>query len=157
MGIREITALMVLTLAVTVGGVSCRGEPDREAISIEVAEGWVQDNNHVVFDLMVELLFLSPAMPDQLYDMPDGYVLLEGLVADQWSEKVGWRYSAPTSDSKALYRVTATAFLEMVIDLPIIGARPYTVTLAFYLVVDTDNRVVEAWWDGFEDAVVTDH
>ena len=40
------------------------------------------------------------------------------------------------------------------IDLPIVGARPYAVTLPFHLLIDTDGRVVEEWAVDLESAVV---
>ena len=145
---------MALVLVATVAAVSCGGGPDREAIATEVAAAWVEDGTEVVSDLVVKLLILSPVLGDTLGKLPGAETLLAGLVADQMRDKVGWSYSTPASDSNALYRVTATAALEIEIDLPGIGVRPYAVTLPFHLVVDTDGRVVEEWAVDLEGAVV---
>ena len=145
MGIKGIAAVVALALTVAVAGVSCGGGPDREAISTEVAAEWAQDSIEVVSDVVVELLILSPALRDTLGRMPESQALLARLVADQVRDKIAWSYSAPTRDRQALYRVTATAALEIEIDLPIIGEWPYAVTLPFDLLIDTDGRTVEKW------------
>ena len=153
-GLAVVTAL-VLTIVVV--GVSCGGGPDREAISTEVAVEWVQDSTEVVSEVVVKLLILSPALGDTLGKLPGAETLLAGLVADQMRENVGWSYSTPASDSKALYRVTATAALEIEIDLPIIGEWPYAVTLPFLLLIDTDGRVVEEWAVDLDAATVASY
>ena len=86
--------------------------------------------------------------------LPFAESLLARLVSDQMRDKVGWSYSTPAQDREALYRVTATAALEMDIDLPIVGERALAVTLPFHLLVDTDARAVEEWAVDLERAVV---
>ena len=147
--------LAVLTaLIFTVVAVACGGEPDREAIAAEVATEWVEDNTEVVSELVVKLLFLSPTLGDTLGKLPFAESLLARLVSDQMRENVGWSYSTPAQDREALYRVTATATLEVEIDLPVIGERPYAVTLPFQLLIDTDAKSVEEWAVDLEHAVV---
>ncbi len=143
-----------MALALAVAGVSCGGGPDREAISTEVAAEWVEDGVEVVSEVVVELLILSPVLGDTLGKLPGAETLVAGFVADQIGDKVAWSYSTPTPDKQALYRVTATAALEIEIDLPIIGERPYAVTLPFHLLIDTDARTVEEWAVDLENAVV---
>ena len=146
--------VLALVLAVAVAGVSCGGGPDREAVATEVAAEWVEDSTEVVSEVVVELLILSPALGDTLGKLPGAETLVAGLVADQMRDKIAWSYSTPAADSKALYRVTATAALEIEIDLPIIGEWPYAVTLPIHLLIDTDGRVVEEWAVDLDGAVV---
>ncbi len=154
MKLTAVAVVMALVLAVTFAGVSCGSGPDREAISTEVATEWVEDSIDLVSEIMVELLNVSPALRDTLDKMPNSKALLAGLVADQVGDKIAWSYSAPVQDREELYRVTATAALELEIDLPIIGERPYAVTLPFHLLIDTATRTAEEWAVDLENAVV---
>ena len=149
--------VMALVLAVTVAGVSCGGGPDREAISTEVAAAWAHDSIDTVSEVVVELLILSPALSDTLGKLPGAETLLARIVADQINDKVAWSYSTPIPDRQAVYRVTATAALEIEIDLPIIGEWPYAVTLPIHLLIDTDGRTVEEWAVDLDAAVVASY
>ena len=157
MGTKRVALLMALMLAVTVAGVSCGDRRDREEISTEVATEWVQDSIEVVSDVVVELLILSPALRDTVGKMPDTEALLAGLVADQIRDNIAWSYSKPALEWQALYRVTATAALEIEIDLPIVGAWPYAVTLPFHLLIDTDAEKVQEWTADFDNAAVASY
>ena len=148
---------MTLVLAVAVFGVACGGEPDREAIATEVAEEWVKDRMDTVADVVVELLILSTVLPDAVRKLPGAESLLARHVANQIGDKVAWSYSTPTPDRQALYRVTATAALEIEIDIPLIGELAYAVTLPFNLLVDTDARAVEEWGIDLENAAVASY
>ena len=157
MGIKGIAVVTALVLAVAAGGISCGSGPDREEIANAVAEEWVQDSIKVVSDVVVELLILSPALRDTLGRMQESQALLAGLVADQVRDKIAWSYSAPTRDRQALYRVTATAAMELEIDLPIIGEWPYAVTLPIHLLIDTDAEKVQEWTADFDNAAVASY
>ena len=148
---------MVLVLVATVAAVSCGGGPDREAIATEVAAAWVEDGTEVVSEVVVELLVLAPVLRDTLGRMPESRSLVAGLVADQLADNIAWSYSTPAQDRQALYGVTANAAMEIEIDVPGIGMRPYAVTLPFLLLIDTDGRVVEEWAVDLEGAVVGDY
>ena len=78
---------------------------------------------------------VAPVLRDTLDKVPAAETLLAGFVADQISDKIAWRYSTPTPEEQTLYRVTATAAVEIEIDLPLIGAWPYAVTLPFHLLI----------------------
>ena len=149
MGIAVLAALFL-----AVAAAACGGGPDRAAIAAEVATEWVEDNTEVVSELVVKLLILSPVLGDTLGKLPGAESLLAGLVADQMRDKVGWEYSTPSQDREALYHVTATAALEIEVDLPLIGDRGYAVTLPFHLLIDTDAREVQEWAVDLENAVV---
>ena len=157
MGIKRVAVLMALILAVTVSGVYCVGGKDREAISTEVATEWVQGNIDTVSEVLVELLTVAPALRDTVGKMPGAETLLAGLVADQIKDNIAWSYSTPTLEKRALYGVTATAALEIEIDLPIVGAWPYAVTLPFHLVIDTDAEKVQEWTADFDNAAVASY
>ena len=157
MGTKGVAVLTALILAVTVAGVSCGGGPDREEISTEVATEWVQGNVDTVSDVVVELLTVAPALRDTVGKMPGAETLLAGLVADQIKDNIAWSYSTPAVERQALYRVTATAALEIEIDLPIVGAWPYAVTLPFHLVIDTDAEKVQEWTADFDNAAVASY
>ena len=148
---------MALVLVAAIAAVSCGGGPDREAIATEVAAEWVEDGSEVVSGVVVEVLVLAPVLRDTLGRMPESRSLVAGLVADQIADQIAWSYSTPAHDGQALYRVTATAALEIEIDLPVIGVRPYAVTLPFHLVIDTDGRIVEEWAVDLEGAVVASY
>ena len=155
MGTKRVAVLMALMLAVTVTGVYCVGGKDREEISTEVATEWVQGNIDTVSEVVVELLIVAPALRDTVGKMPDTEALLAGLVADQIKDNIAWSYSTPTLEKRALYRVTATAALE--IDLPIVGGWPYAVTLPFHLLIDTDAEKVQEWTADFDNAAVASY
>ena len=157
MGTKRAAVLMALMLAVTVSGVYCGGEKDREAISTEVATEWVQGNIGTVSEMVVELLTVAPALRDTLGKMPNTETLLAGLVADQIRDNIAWSYSTPAPEGQALYGVTATAALEIEIDLPIVGAWPYAVTLPFHLLIDTDAEKVQEWTADFDNAAVASY
>ena len=157
MGTKRVAVLMTLMLAVTVTGVYCVGGKDREEISTEVATEWVQGNIDTVSEVVVELLIVSPAMRDTLGKMPDTEALLAGLVADQIRDNIAWSYSMPAPERQALYRVTATAALEIEIDLPIVRTWPYAVTLPFHLLIDTDAEKVQEWTADFDNAAVASY
>ena len=157
MGTKRVAVLMALMLAVTVTGVYCVGGKDREEISTEVATEWVQGNVDTLSDVVVELLTVAPALGDTVGKMPDTEALLAGLVADQIRDNIAWSYSMPAPERQALYRVTATAALEIEIDLPIVGAWPYAVTLPFHLLIDTDAEKVQEWTADFDNAAVASY
>ena len=48
--------------------------------------------------------------------------------------------------------MTATAAIEIEIDLPLLNTFPYAVTLPFHLMVDTDARTVQDWTADFDNA-----
>ena len=157
MGTTRVAVLMALMLAVTVTGVYCVGGKDREEISTEVATEWVQGNIDTVSEVVAELLIVAPALRETVGKMPDTEALLAGLVADQIRDNIAWSYSMPAPERQALYRVTATAALEIEIDLPIVGAWPYAVTLPFHLLIDTDAEKVQEWTADFDNAAVASY
>ena len=63
----------------------------------------------------------------------------------------------PAPERQALYRVTATAALEIEIDLPIVRTWPYAVTLPFHLLIDTDAEKVQEWTADFDNAAVASY
>ena len=154
---KGVAVLTALILAVTVAGVSCGGGPDREEIATEVATEWVQGNTDTVSEVVVELLLASPALKDNLGKIPRTETLLAGLVADQIKDNIAWSYSTPAPEGQALYGVTATAALEIEIDLPTVGAWPYAVTLPFHLLIDTDAEKVQEWTADFDNAAVASY
>ena len=154
MRLKAVAVVMALVLAIAVTAVSCEGGPDREAMAAEVAVEWVQERTDTVSEIVVELLILSPVLPDVVGKLPGAESLLARHVANQIGDKVSWSYSTPVQDMQALYRVTATAALEIEIDLPIIGTRTYAVTLPFHLLIDTDARAVEEWAVDLDGAAV---
>ena len=157
MGTIRVAVLMALMLAVTVSGVYCVGGKDREAISTEVATEWVQGNVDTVSEMVVELLTVAPALRDTVGKIPGAETLLAGLVADQIKDDIAWSYSTPALERQALYRVTATAALEIEIDLPLVGAWQYAVTLPFHLLIDTDAEKIQGWTADFDNAAVASY
>ncbi len=152
---RRAAVLLALVLAVTGTAVSC-GE-DRPGIAAEVANEWVQDSTDTVSQAIVELLLVAPALRDILENVPSAKTLLAGIVADQIRDKVAWTYSTPTPEDDVTYRVTATAAAEFDIDLPLLEAWPYAVTLPFHLLIDTDSRTVQDWSADFDNAAVASY
>ena len=152
---KRVSILMALMLAMTGTAVSC-GE-DRAEISTDVATEWVQDSIDTVSEVLVELLMVAPALRDTLDKVPTAETLLAGFVADQIRDNIAWHYSVPTPEQQALYRVTATAAIEIEIDLPFVDAWPYAVTLPFHLLVDTDARTVQDWTADFDNAAVANY
>ena len=152
---RRAAILLALVLAVTGTAVSC-GE-DRAEIATEVANEWVRESTDTVSETIVELLLVAPALKDILENVPSAKALLAGIVADQIRDKVAWTYSTPSPQDKVIYRVTATAAAEFEIDLPLVEAWPYAVTLPFHLLIDTDARTVQDWSADFDNAAVASY
>ena len=152
---RRAAILLALVLAVTGTAVSC-GE-DRPGIATEVANEWVQDSIDPVSEVIVELLLVAPALRDILENVPSAKTLLAGIVADQVRDKIAWAYSTPTPQDDVIYRVTATAAVEFEIDLPLVEAWPYAVTLPFHLLIDTEARTVQDWSADFDNAAVASY
>ena len=145
-------AILLLMLAISAIPVGC-GE-DRAEVSTTVAMEWSQDSIDTVSEVLVELLMVAPILRDTLEKIPTAETLLTGFVADQIRANIAWHYSEPVSDKQALYRVIATAAIEIEIDLPLLDAFPYAVTLPFHLMVDTDARTVQDWTADFGNAAV---
>ena len=152
---RRAALLLALVLAVTGTAVSC-GQ-DRAEIATEVANEWVQDSTDTVSEVIVELLLVAPALRDILENVPSAKTLLAGIVADQVRDKIAWAYSTPTPQDDVIYRVTATAAVEFEIDLPLVEAWPYAVTLPFHLLIDTNARTVQDWSADFDNAAVANY
>ena len=152
---RRAAILLALVLAVTGSAVSC-GE-DRPGIAAEVANEWVQDSIDTISETIVELLLVAPALRDLLENVPSAKTLLAGIVADQVRDKIAWAYSTPTPQDDVIYRVTATAAVEFEIDLPLVEAWPYAVTLPFHLLIDTNARTVQDWSADFDNAAVASY
>ena len=152
---RRTAVLLALVLAVAVTVVSC-GE-DRPGIAAEVANEWVQDSIDTISETIVELLLVAPALKDILENVPSAKALLAGIVADQIRDKVAWTYSTPSPQDDVIYRVTATAAVEFEIDLPLVEAWPYAVTLPFHLLIDTNARTVQDWTADFDNAAVASY
>ena len=154
---RRVAILMALILTMAGTVVSCGGGEDRAEISTAVATEWVQDSIDTVSEALVELLIVAPALRNTLGKVPAAETLLAGLVEDQIRGNIAWRYSTPTPEGQSLYRVTATAAIEIKIDLPIVEAWPYAVTLPFRLLIDTDARTVQDWTADFDNAAVASY
>ena len=130
---------------------------DRAAIATEVANEWVQDGTDTASEVIVELLLVAPALRDILENVPSAKTLLAGIVADQIRDKIAWTFSTPSPQDDVIYRVTATAAAEFEIDLPLVEAWPYAVTLPFHLLIDTDARTVLDWSADFDNAAVASY
>lgn len=143
-------AILILMLAISGTAVGC-GE-DRAEISTTVAMEWSQDSIDTVSEVLVELLMVAPVLRDTLEKVPTAETLLTGFVADQIRDNIAWHYSVPVPGQQALYRMTATAAIEIEIDLPLLDTFPYAVTLPFHLMVDTDARTVQDWTADFDNA-----
>ena len=152
---RRAALLLALVLAVTGTAVSC-GQ-DRAEIATEVANEWVQDSTDTVSEVIVELLLVAPALRDILENVPSAKTLLAGIVADQIRDKIAWAFSTPSPEDDVTYRVTATAAAEFEIDLPLVEAWPYAVTLPFHLLIDTEARTVQDWSADFDNAAVANY
>ena len=153
----KLAILLVPILALFISAASCGNEEDRTEIATAVATNWVQNGTETVSEALVELLTLAPALEDTLGKMPAAETLVAGLVKDQIRRNVAWRYSTPTSEGQALYRVIATAAFEIEIDLPFVGAWSFAVTLPFRLLIDTDARTVQHWTADFDNAAVASY
>ena len=146
--------VVILTLMLAISGTAVGCSEDRAEISTTVAMEWSQDSIDTVSEVLVELLMVAPVLRDTLEKMPTAETLLTGFVTDQIRANIAWHYSVPTPGQQALYRVTATATVEIEIDLPLLDALPYAVTLPFHLIVDTDAPAVKDWTADFDNAVV---
>lgn len=152
---KKLALLAAIALAVALTVVSCGSGEDRAAIATEVANEWVGGNIDNVSEAIAEALTLAPALGDFLAAVPAAKVLVADAVADQIRDKIDWTFSTP-SPQDDIYRVTATAGLDIEIDPPILAARTYTVSLPFRLFIDTDARTVQEWSADFGAAAVRD-
>ena len=154
---KKLTVLAALLLAVAFTPISCGNGEDRAQIATEVANEWVEESIDTVSEVIVELLLVAPALRDVLENIPSAKTVLAGIVADQIRDKIAWRYSTPSPEREAIYRVSATAAAEFEIDLPLVEAWPYAVTLPFHLLIDTDARTVADWTADFDNAAVASY
>ena len=153
---RKLAVLAALLLVVSFTVASCGNGEDRARIATEVANEWVEDNIDNTSDAIAEALTLAPALGDFLDAVPIAKTLVANAVADQIRENLDWTFSTPSPQDEIMYRVTATAGLDVEIDPPILAARTYTVSLPFRLLIDTDARTVQEWSADFGVAAVRD-
>ena len=151
---RKLAFLAATALAVALTVVSCGSGEDRAAIATGVANEWVEDNIDNVSEAIAEALTLAPVLGDFLDAVPAAKALVADAVADQVRDKIDWTFSMPSPQGEVMYRVTATAGLDVEIDPPILAARTYTVSLPFRLLIDTDARTVQEWSADFGSAGV---
>ena len=73
------------------------------------------------------------------------------------SERVKWSYSEPVNTSdENVYRVTATASVEVEFDLPLLGAKAYEAKLPFNLQVDVSSSEITRWSPDLTEASVAE-
>ena len=143
-------------MAVAVTVVSCGSGEDRAQIATDVANEWVEENIDAVSDAFAEVLTVAPVLGDFLDAVPAAKTLVAEAVAAQVRDKIDWTFSTPSARDDVIYRVTATASLDIEIDPPILAARTYTASLPFHLLIDTDVRAVQEWNADFGAAAVRD-
>jgi len=152
--VKALAVLAALLFAVTFTAVSCGSGEDRAQIATEVANEWVEDNIDNASEAIAEALTLAPILGDFLDAVPAAKALVADAVADQVRDNLDWTFSTPSPQDDVIYRVTATAGLDVEIDPPILAARTYTVSLPFRLLIDTDARTVQQWSADFGSAGV---
>ena len=69
-------------------------------------------------------------------------------------ENLALTFSVPHRLDEGLYRVPVTAETDVEFELPVIGARAYTVALPFNIDVDIDARAVSDWSFDLAEATV---
>ena len=153
---KQFAFLAAIALAVALTVISCGSGEDRAQIATEVANEWVGDNIDNVSEAIAEALTLAPALGDFLDAVPAAKTLVADAVADQIRAKIDWTFSTPSPQDDIIYRVTATAGLDIEIDPPVLAARTYTVSLPVRLLIDTDARTVQEWSADFGAAAVRD-
>lgn len=99
---------------------------------------------------------MAPILGDFLDAVPAAKALVADAVADQVRDNLDWTFSTPSPQDEVIYRVTATAGLDVEIDPPILAARTYTASLPFHLLINTDAHTVQEWSADFGAAAVRD-
>ena len=135
--------MLCLTLLMLIG---CSGET-QEDIALEVAEKWTDVSIDNVSDSVVQVL---------VGEFPIISRLAGGILATQVKERVSWNYRGVGSEGDDIYRVVATASVNLSFSLPVVGDREYAISLPFDLWIDTEERSVNRWVPNISSASVSE-
>ncbi len=75
---------------------------------------------------------------------------IKQLATEAIEDRLRWTVSDPTPGSGDLYRVSATATVQVNADLPVVGERTYLATLPFRFEVDVKDKAVVSWTPLFD-------
>ena len=134
----------VLCVAMIVGvlALACVKE-DPAAVASEVAEEWAEESVENVVDTVVDVVLTVMSVPALVGNAAKD--ALRDLVVEQITDRLTWTTQQVNHTDGDLYQVVARASLTIGGDLPVIGTVKYDVALPFRVVVNVENRSVEAW------------
>lgn len=130
--------LSLLMLAV---GLGCSSSPtptptpQPERIADEVARQWAEDSAAEIGDAIAEAL-----LEEEPLLRPVASAVVEAVL----ERIITWSFSSASQYQDALYDVIATASVETDVDIPLLGAKTYVISLPFTVRVDTSNRTIRS-------------
>ena len=141
-------ALLLVCLLV-MGTLACGGrdiEADK-AKALDAAHQWADASADTAAEGIVQLVIGEVS----------GASLVSSVIADQIDERVTWSYAEPVNTSdENVYRVTATASVEVEFDVPLLGPKAYEAKLPFNLQLDVSNSEVTRWSPDLTEASVAE-
>ncbi len=139
----------LLVCFLVMGTLACGGGDGEaeKAKALDAARQWADASADTAADGIVQLVIGEVT----------GASLVSSVIADQIDERVTWSYSDPVRASDGnIYRVTATASVEVEFDLPLLGAKAYEAKLPFNLQVDVSGGEVTRWSPDLTEASVAE-
>ncbi|MCE2405210.1 MAG: hypothetical protein J4F43_08640 [Dehalococcoidia bacterium] len=121
---------MVAVLAL---GIACSASSTPEEIATDAAREWTDESVDDVADNLAEFV---------LGEVPLLSPLGGELVEIFLDRSIDWTYGSPRQYGNALYDVVTTASVDFEVDIPIVGAKSYTISLPFTIRVNTDRMSV---------------
>ena len=127
-------SLLVVAVAALVAG--CGSGESQQDIATEVAMTWVDESIEDVSDAVVQLL---------VGDIPGLGQIAGDALTEQVRENVEWSYSTGESLGEDKYRLAATGSVTVAVEIPLLGAKTFVVSMPLVLDVDTETRTVDRW------------
>ena len=125
--------LMIMTLVIIA---ACGSPQNPEDIATKAGQEWVESNTDRAAEEVVRLI------------IGNQFIVTE-LAAEALEQKVSnsmaWTYSSPRHIESDMYELVATASVDAVVPIPIVGDKTYAASLPFNLAIDTGNGSVTNW------------
>ena len=100
-----------------------------------MARQWAEDSAAEIGDAIAEAL-----LEEEPLLRPVASAVVEAVL----ERIITWSFSSASQYQDTLYDVIATASVETDVDIPLLGARTYVISLPFTVRVDTSNRTIRS-------------
>ena len=134
-GVRNVTQV-ILSVVLLLVLAACSSSQNPEDIATQVAQEWVETNSDRAAEEIVKFV------------IGDKFIVTElaaEVLEQEISDTMMWTYSTPQQEGADKYGLNATANVEAVLPIPIVGDKTYTTSLPFNLTVDTRGKRVTNW------------